>query len=389
MYKCCFFENCAGSFLKLRYSAAWYEQFRMEGRRPGTMSNDTAFEEDPAWLTLPLARREVALRRREVMLDYEKHDRAGVAEAKAAAECLNITTVHFYRLRRQWRQNRSIFDLLPHGQPGLARKPKLDRDVADAVSKLIMNAIADDGVRAPAEILKRIRARWPLEKPVPSHMTLRKSISDALEKLTNVSGGLVFVNSSIPQKSLKMATGYGEVVAIDHMILEIFVATEGGPIAPIMTAVIDLYTSSIVGFHLSFGSPGSLQFEAALRDAETQSASAAPNMASVRPRLVFSAGGDSSWSKLLSRIEASDYKANVMRRQRLQFGEHIAPLIGSSIGVVNFASRKWLNDLSFNPDKDALISFDELKKLVEAGVRELNEKRLSASTVRYPLSFAF
>jgi hypothetical protein len=381
--------NQPSGWAEIPYSSAWYERLRQEGLRLGRMDEKKALEDDPAWLMLPLARRRIALQRLEVMLDYERHEKPGDLEAEQAAQRLEVTTGQFYRIRRQWKQNRNVFDLLPYGRPGAVRRPKLDQDVSSALSDLIMRAVAQDGMRRPGDILKAVQAQWTLDKPIPSHMTIRKNIADALEKLTNISGCLVLINSTIPQEALETATGYGEVVAIDHIGLQVFVATEGGPVAPIASFAIDIFTSSICGVHLSFGAPGPLQFEGVLRDAEMRSLQAAPLSPPVRPRLVFEMGGGSGWSQLISRIGMNIYNANVRRSQRLNFGETIVSLIGPSLGSVNFSSRKYLNDLVFNPGKDALISFDELKKLVERGVRDLNLKRIPADTELFHLRFDF
>ncbi|UXC90281.1 hypothetical protein EGM87_14690 [Sphingobium sp. RSMS] len=388
-YNSIFFGQPFGRGTKVAYSAAWYERFRKEGLRLNGMYEETVFEDDPTWLMLPLSRRQVALQRLEVMLDYERHESPGDLEAENAAQRLGVTTGQFYRIRRQWKRSRSVFDLLPYGKPGAARRPKLDQDVSDVLGKLIMKAVATDGMRAPKDIMKAVQEQWPLNKPIPSHMTLRKNIAHAIEELTNVSGGLVLVNSTIPQGAFETATGYGEVVAVDHIGLQVFVATEGGPIAPIVTFAIDLFTSSICGVHLSFGAPGPLQFEAVLRDVQRRSEQAARLPLVVKPRLIFEAGGSSGWPQLMSRMAKNFHHANIRRSQRLNFGETIIGLIGSSIGNVNFSSRKYLNDLVFNPGKDALISFDELQKLIERGLRGLNDKRIPPGAEIFHLKFDF
>lgn len=353
------------------------------------MSRDNRFEDDPVWLMQPLERRQVALHRLNVMLDYERHQRPGDAEAEEAARRLGVTTGQFYRIRRQWTRDRDVLDLLPYGRPGATRKPKLDQDVSDAVDDLIKRAVAR-GFRTPAEILRIIRDGWTLNKPVPSHMTLRKNISEAVEKAKGVAGGLVFLSKNIPPEALESATEYGQVMAIDHICLQVFVATEGGPVAPIITLAIDLFTSSICGFHLSFGAPGPLQFEAVLRDTEVRSErEAQTHTTNLKPRLVFAVGGGSGWAKLLSRIESGGYDADVRASQRLDFGETISVLIGASIGPVKFATRRFLNDLVFNPGRDALISFDELKTLIEDGVRDLNGMRIPVDIELNPLKFDF
>ena len=352
------------------------------------MSDETNFEDDPAWLLLPLARREVALRRLEVMQRHDRYENPGDKEAREAAERLGVTTGQFYRIRRLWLQRQSVFDLLPYGRPGERRQPKLDPDVAAAMTDLVRDSIKK-GMRTPAAILKRLRESWPLDKPMPSHMTVRKKIEDVLGELGNSSGGLAISDFVIPKLAAKTPFHYGDIVAVDHAGLQVFVATEGGPVAPVITLAVDLFTSAICGFHLSFGAPGPIQLEAALKDAKARTSDFSKSASqTVRPRLVFQISGAGSWSKLLSRLQQNRYEADIVRTQRLHFGETLA-LIGPSIGEVKFSSRKFLNDWVFDPARHALVSFDELKQMVEAGVAEYNDRRLADGIVLRALDLDF
>jgi len=354
------------------------------------MTDEADFANDPDWLTLPLARREVALHRRSVMLQYEHHEGPGEAEAQGAARLMGVTTGQFYRLRRKWLESRSIFSLIPYGKPGAARKPKLDKDVSDAVTELATRVIVTGGVRSPSQILKYIQSKWSLDKPIPSHMTLRKGIWAALENLTDVSGNLVLSASIIPQDWIEGAKNYGDAVVVDHIPLGLFVASAGGPVAPIATFVIDLCTSSICGFHLSFGAPGSLQFEAALEDGVQRSTQLTDGRgASVMPRLAFQCSFGSDWAQVLRRIAKSHTVANVVKSVRPHYGDTVVRLIGNAIGSVKIASRRNLNDLVFNPMRDPLISLEELRILMEADVRALNEKRIPADMQVVAIGFDF
>lgn len=360
----------------IAFSKFWHYWFGLLELCLTTMT-DESLKDNPAWLMLPYARRQAALKRMKVVQKYESHAAPGEQEALEAADELGITPGQFYRIRRQWLKNRSVMDLLPYGPPGASRDHRLDQDVINAMSDLIVQAIAKEGVRSTAEILRRVQRTWPLDKPVPSHMTIRKNITDALEKLTDVAGGLAIVNSGIPQTALADAAKYGDVIAIDHVCLRVFVMSEGGPVVPIATFAIDLFTSSITGFHLSFGAPGPLQFEEALRDTAARSKqNCDPKTGAVKPKLVFDAGGGKGWFELVSRIKAAGHQINFRRSHRLNFGGVFTALIGTSIGSVTVSHRKILNDTVFNPGKDPLITFDELKKLIEDGVQGLNQRRI-------------
>lgn len=354
------------------------------------MANQPSFNDDPAWLMQPSARRQIALKRLQILLDYENCISRGSQEAQQSAKKLGVTTGQFYRIRRQWLRSRSIFDLLPYNGSRATRKPKLDQDVKIAMSNLIIEAVVKDGVQSSAEILRRVQNNWPLEKRVPSHMTIRKNISNAFEKLADVSPGMTILNSRIPKDLSATATWYGEVIAIDHIGLDVFVASEGGPVAPIATVAIDLFTSSIAGLYLSFGAPGPLQFEAALRDATVRSKrSSHSGKDAIKPRLVFNAEDNFNWSKLISRVEDAHHHASIRMDKRLNFGQTITTLIGTSVGGVTVSSRKYINGNVFNPSVHPLISFDDLKKLINDGIDRLNAKRIPAD-IRIPvLQFDF
>ena len=375
---------------ELQYSAVWYIRYFGGSRRLDEMVDSDRFFDDPAWLMLPLERREAGLRRYAVMMEYERHESPGDKEAEEAAAQLNLTTGQFYRLRRRWRAKGSIFALVPFGTAGASRKPRLDRDVIEVTNALITKAIVKDGIRAPGEILRRIQQGWKLDKPIPSHMTLRKRIDGVLTDLTNESRGLALVNSSVPKQVLERVTAYGDVIAVDHIGLHAFVATEGGPVAPVATMAIDLFTSSIAGIHLSYGAPGPLQFEAVLRDVENRSArSAASKTQAIYPLLVFNAGGNVAWSKIISRLSEAKVVAHVGQSQRLVTGGTIANLIGGSIGAIGFSTRRSMNDTVFNPGRDPLISLDELKMLLEESLQTMNTKRISPQTKLLPMKFIF
>lgn len=371
---------------KIAYSAPCYAQFKRGGRSSVAMVDVTAFEDDPAWLLLPLARREVALRRLEVMCSYEQHEKTGESEAQEAADKLGVTVGQFYRIRRLWLKRRSVFDLLPYGRPGENRQPKLNPEVAEAMTALVRDAVKK-GMRTPA-ILRHLRDNWPLDESMPSHMTVRKKIDEVLDEIRSRPGEIA-ISDYFPMRAAETAHSYGDIVAIDHAGLQIFVATEGGPIAPIITLVVDLVTSIICGFHLSVGAPGPLQFEAALKDANSRSGAAGTTeQVFVKPRLMFQISGSAGWSKLLSRLQKFQFEAEVIRVQRLHLGEMLHS-IGPSIGEVKFSSRRILNDHVFDPRRHALVSFDELKNMLEIGVQDHNERRLVPNTLYPALDLEF
>lgn len=379
------FQNAVkdlGGDFNVPYSKAWYVHFSMLRRLRSVMGNeddfldDPALFEDPEWLLLPFERRKIAEHRFNVIRNYDRLDKPSDQDAEIAAQQLGVTTGQFYRLRRSWRQNYDIFKLLPFGRPGFPRKPKLDEEVSTAVRELVRTAINSEGMQAPKDILHYVQTNWTLDKPVPSHMTIRKRIALALESLKAGIGRIDVVRTGIPFDALESASKFGEVIVVDHIGLKVFVASDGGPISPIATFAIDLFTRSICGVHLSFGFPGARQVADVLRDAAERSGKKGTKKSAIKPRLTFETGMSLGWKKLVAQLEKSPHDAIITSFGKLKFGDAVTSLIGPKLGQINFISQKKLNETTFEPTSDALISFDELKILVERSVKDLNSDRL-------------
>ena len=364
---------------KCPYGRRWYEVFIGGFQRLDKMNEEIPFSDDPDWLTLPLAKREDALRRREAMLEYEAYSNPGEAEAIEAAHKIGVSTGQFYRLRRQWQKRRSIFSLIPFGRPGIVRKPKLDPEITNAVRALIVNAVESDGIRSPAEILRRIQRGWALDKQLPSHMTLRKNIAETISDIEDVSGPVDIGHHVIPEALDNAPQHYGEMVAIDHVGLQIFVAQELGPTAPLLTLAIDLFTSSICGYHLSARLPGPDQVVEVIKNMEERTWIAADDRTEqLHPRLIVESGPGSSWQDLVDRLRIENSKHGLRSNQRaVRFGTITHRLIGRSLGDLLLAAPQQFPFRSnFERETDALVSASELANMITDAVSDLNEKRI-------------
>lgn len=344
---------------------------------------------DLNWLMLPVARRELGLQRRDVMLDYEKHDAPGDAEAHDAARKMNITTGQFYRLRRQWQQERSIFSLMPYGRPGAARAPKLSKPVSEAVTSLVNDAIGKGGLRSPGEILRRISDRWRLDEPIPSHMTLRKNISRALLNAENADGNPDVNRLHDADDPFAAPSAYGEVIAIDHAATNIFVSQEIGPVQAMVVFAIDVYTSQICGFHIFTGEPAPTFVLEALRNTAATSREQVPADAwNLHPHIYIACSRDRSWPNFLATLCESDITVSLRTPQDAPHGDVIHRLIGEKIGRIalpRIGGR--LGRSVFDPAKYPLMTLSELTALFVEGVKEFNEKRSFAGVEYRPLSF--
>jgi len=347
------------------------------------------FHGDPDWLTLPIARREIALQRREVMLEYEKHATPGDAEANDAARRMNITAGQFYRLRRQWQQQRSIFSLVPYGRPGAKRAPKLSKPVSEAVTRLVRDAIDRGGLRTPGEILRRISEHWRLDEPIPSHMTLRKNVSKALINAENTDGNLVLDRLHHGAGLFEAPCAYGEVVAIDHAATGIFVSQELGPVQAMVSLVIDVYSSQICGFHIFGGEPAPSFVVDALRNAATNSREqAAEDAEDVHPHIYLVCSQDRIWSKFLANLSQSGIAVSLSTMKEAPYSGLIHRLIGERIGSIALsriggrAGRP-----AFDPASSSLMSLGELTSILLGGIKGLNDKHALPDIEYRPLSF--
>lgn len=385
----CNFDTYAEWLLRVRepaYSASWCAEFSVWERAIG-VSKVVPYEDDPAWLILPAATKELALKRLEEMLQYEAIEPPSTVQAEQAAAKMSMTTGRFYQLRRRWRESRSIFTFVPFRKTASMSHPRLPKHVSDAVNDHINKAVAD-GVRSPAAILKSLGEGWNLLEPMPSHMTLRKLISKAVDEAGSISGNITVNNAALPQEAIEKATEFGEVVAVDHTALELFVPKGNTPVRVILSLAIDLHTTAILGYATSFLQPGPEHVLAALANASERSAATSDkSLGPVRPRLIFAATKSTEWRQLVARLDEQGMKASVRHTPRLHFGGMIARLIGPTIGLVKLSSRRAhaMAGPSFDPVRDSWLNPDRLDHLLEDSIRILNEKRVPANLRLRPL----
>ncbi|MHB9880381.1 hypothetical protein ACSMXM_12095 [Pacificimonas sp. ICDLI1SI03] len=352
------------------------------------MDDDTSFQNDKDWLMLPLARREVALLRRKHILEFEQHEQPSETEALNAARAMGVTLSTFYRLRRAWLQQQgSIFSLVPFGVRGAKRKPQLDDDVHEEINRIVSQAIAE-GDRKPVAILLKIAEHWSRSAPIPSHMTLRRHISEALSDLTGPPNNITLNNANVRQELIEEATSYGEVVAIDHVPLNVFVHQSLGPTVPLASLAIDLHSTTICGYALFTGAPGPAQVIAAMHAAQRMTAATATAQAvPVRPRVIFAATHSAPWKEFLTRVALRGIDASVRQQTALHYGGMARRLIGGSIGVIGLTGKQRLNHPVFDRTQDVLLEPEQLAKIFREGVDALNGKRLRAEMLRPPLVF--
>lgn len=375
----CNFSTFAEWLLRARkraYSASWCAEFGVWERTIG-VTDVQPYEDDPAWLTLPAATKELALRRLEEMLQYEAIESPSTVQAERTAAKMSMTTGRFYQLRRRWNQSRSIFTFVPFDKTAAMSHPRLSKAVSEAVTEHLGRLIAE-GMRSPAKILTALSESWYLTEPMPSHMTLRKMIAKAIDEAGSVSGNISVNNAALPQEAIEKATEFGEVLLVDHTGLEVFLVAEDEPSRIFLTLAIDLYTTTVLGYAISLLPPGPGHVVAALESAVARtSIMADEDMQPVQPRLVFAATKNAQWRQLVAKLDAVGTKASVRHTARLHFGGMIARLVGPWIGHLKLSSRRAraASAPPFDRTRDTWLTLDQITKLLDEGILALNKKR--------------
>ena len=371
-----------------RYGRNWYAAFERE--EYGAVTEvDELVQESSEWLLVPIDRREEALRRLRAMQRYESHEKPGIREADQAAREMGISRNHFYQLRRQWSENRSIFSLVPFHGLTKRRRSRLDSAVKARVEGLAVEAVHKKGLRAPKDILRDIQEGWDLKKPLPSHMTLRKSAKEALATLDKTGHRMRPPTSLISEKITAEALHFGDALVIEDVLLNIFVATDAGAVAPRLSLAIDLSSSAIVGHLVTFSRPSTVEFEKLLRDVEMRTRAFTNPPPDIPPRLIFKHEGTGAWNSLLDLMSNAGAPTSALQISGPSEATAISRLIGHGLGAIKFAPRLSADRMVFDPARHPLVSLDQLRGLIEGEVDKLNRRRLPAPTKLRQLQFGF
>lgn len=172
---------------------------------------------------------------------------------------------------------------------------------------------------------------------------------------------------------------------IDHAPLSIFVAQSLMAVTPIVTFAIDLFTKSVLSFHVSGGRPGPDEMLAVIAKAEKVTSLEETGLEDpVRPRLIFTCNNSPGWKALLDRMAASGVLGHLRRSQNQYWSGMVGRLIGSSIGSIRLLNR---NTKDFQRSGDPVVDLDQLTHMLEAGIQEINARRLPADIEQRPLRF--
>ncbi|RZK02408.1 MAG: hypothetical protein EOO76_07090 [Novosphingobium sp.] len=391
------FHRRLGRGLDPVYSESSYRELGHSGHTLAAMGKLDDFVRDPRWLTLPIGKRTIGQRRLKAILEYEKHAKPGDAEAQAAARKMGLTSSQFYKLLARWREARSVFALLPY----TTAPSKVDPKLSSFLKGFIEATIPEHRIYSVSAVIAQVKEDWPQDLERPSDITLRRYINRAFDEMAKLSAPPRVSKSSRLQKANQLANSYGQRLVIDHTGLDIFVLdnrSRGDPLGddlprlPLLTLAMDVFSQTVLGYAISYFSPGPQQVLDVMKDVEDRSARAAPTeKQAILPDLVLSCTRQAEWSLLIERIRAAGIAADVRRADRLHFGGPIKRIIGSEVGMIPLSRNKG-HDLEsaskhFDPENSRLVSEDELRDLIEKGMQDLVKRRLPTGTVMPLIKF--
>ncbi len=341
-----------------------------------------SFADDPAWLRLPFARRQAALNRLKVVIEFETTGQAGVDAVQKAAEALSISPRQFYDLLRAWRTKPSIWSLVPWSARRPARIPKLSADVLVQIDQRIDQAALDGYIQSPRAMVAKVLEDWPANLAAPTEKTVRAHIDKRIRSGVLGSSSLRLNNSAESQEQIENASRVGEVLVIDHTAPDFFV-DDSSRHRPVLTLAIDLFSKLPFGFAIGNGKPSALLVREALADAETRTAAVA-QLDAMRPRLVLATTSGDEWKALTRDLAEVGITASIRWTPRLHAGGPTSRLIGSSLAGVALMPKKvhaiGRDHDDFDPGKHALMTLEQARLVVADRINELLSVRLEPAT---------
>jgi hypothetical protein len=337
--------------------------------------------EDPEWLQLPPAKREVALSRYQALVAYDGLTSPSKADAEKAAQGLGLKLRTFYALLRDWRDdNRSPLALVPYrsGEPG-ARPSRLDAKVAAKLNELVRRVLDDNSSIKPGQAVRKVRENWPDGLSPPSDVTIRKYIDRQQSERPSRPGSLRLNLGEGPQEEAETATRFGEVVVVDHTApARILVGDAATARSPVITLAIDLWSGAPIGSSVSDGEPDPDAIMDALTDAFGRMAVLAPETHPIRPRIVYASSHGEGWDRLRRELLSARISLTERPDHRLHFGGPTRRLVGNRLGSMQLQPSKARRAglVEIDPEQDALLALDQVQQIVDAAVDELIQARV-------------
>jgi hypothetical protein len=341
-----------------------------------------SLKRDPAWLRLPIAKKEIGLKRLRVMLEYDREKARTKAEAQAAADEIGMKLRSFYALHKLWRDsNRSRMALVPYAAEVATRRSRLGHEVSSRLTALAQSLVASAPTATPGALLPKLRELWGDGVSRPSDVTFRSYLERAREEHRPQPGSISA--ESLGYNKQPKADGFGDVLIIDHTApADILTHTSRGIVAPTVTLVLDEYTGSPVGAACHDGSPSADLVLAALADAQKRLARLAPACSLEGAGIVYSGTFDREWRGLSEDLLAAGYFVNERIEGRLSVGHAIRQLIGTSLDEVPLHSGRAVRkdiETEIDPEHKALLPLKDVRVVIEDAVDKVFEQRVPIS----------
>ena len=333
-------------------------------------------QDDPEWILIPPARREVALTRHKVLSAYDRKKSPTKSNAQDAASVLGLQLRSFYALVRTWRdKGKSPFELVPYAGDRAPRASRLEAPVATHLTAQVDKLLAVDPTVAPGKAVRAIKDGWPDTLKRPSDVTIRAFVDRRKAESPAEPGSLRldYGGNSEPES----AERFGEVIVIDHTSPVRLLLDGDSASVPTITLAIDLFTGVPIGAAVCEGEPGPDAVIDALADArERMEEIGAPDR--ISPRIVYASTRDPEWRRLHDELVASGLAVAEKPDHRLNFGGSIKRLLGERLGPIALQASKAGNVVGdrVDPDQDALLDFNQMLLVVDSAVDDMIDERL-------------
>jgi len=343
-------------------------------RRNVPMEHDQeAWRNDPRWLSLAPDKQIVALARMDAVTHYLDGARSA-ANAAAHAAGLNIGQSRFYGLCQAWREAGTPLVLAPYRDPVVPQHPSVRRERAAEILKKVTAALSGTRDRTPGAIVAAVAGSWGAGTPSPSRETLRRFVEREIARQDTTA------SDTLRREGNEVARTFGEVLVVDHVLVDLFTSDAAPPQRPFLSLAIDLFTGAPVGHGLSLERPSPEAVMVALLKAARSSANFAN--APIRPRIVLNSAYGPEWSALIDSIKDAGLVLNGRRSPNLSFGSPTARLLGMRLARVRLLPRAGHDPLGttagYDPARHPILTLDQARDVVWASA----EQAVAAMTTR-------
>ena len=370
------------AMINYRKAAALRTMLNVRERMIGITSGVTPavwLPKDAAWLRLPLAKRELGLRRLRIIREYDGIPVPTTSDARKAAEKMGVQLRSFYAMLRRWREtNRSPFALVPHSTEMPERKSRLDEAVAESLRLLSEKVVGAYPNARMRDLMSAVKTDWDSKLKIPSDVTLRAFLERAQSVVPHQRGSKIV--DSLGFADQEPARWFGDVLIVDHTSFgNLLVMANDAAWHPTVTLLIDEFTGSPVGASAYADRPYGDGVVSALEDMVARFNRLAPGVGLSDATIVYAATFDREWSGLATEIQERGFNINETKRGTLEQGDAIRRYVGSSLdGIVLQSSRatRKAKVEEVDTEHQSLLSPDEMRTVISDAVERVFTSRV-------------